>query len=1319
MVKIANGYITIVDLNDGVKYDIQVSTANAVVNDTTGVVTYSCSGYLKSIKGKFTSNISNATIYLYADDTKVAQVNTTSAGLFTFTQDTVSKSTANSLILRYYENNDTTKGLLASYTIPVSHNYNKTYSYIRYSDDGGQTFTAASQAAIDAAKGSLPLDGRNLLDVNSIVKSTNVATINISNATTNTFNILVGTVYNVFRIKNILPFVTDTTKWGIRKYVLSGYIKADVDTTVNFDFGDTQQNEVAINVTTTSTYFAVTFNRTGYLVSPWYGFIDVNLPTTPTANITFSFDKLKLEVGEVATAFSATNIVNIENAEKNSWAGRNIFSKKNFRTVNGAEFNNYLFYATDAKQSAGIQFNTDLFPIGKQSVISCDFTPKSNNITQIGGHSYSYKINQCYIDGKMLTVGNWTGGVSYPFVVNTTYHIVLPLTRVDNIGNSNAYIQPNRGVADTILSSWEITNVKLEYGDTSTPWTPAPEDCTFGTTEGDYMGTLVWDKPYPSNDPKDYTWALIKGDKGDSGPQGADAVTVRLVPDRIVVDTDPNGHVTSAQLTNAYTTVEVKKGATAYDSFTIGTPTSKSSYIGCSVAKPKVKVASIADDPSTEYAYGSGYIDIPVTVDGVVYTVRLTVETNIHKVVATLKQTSTEIGMYVVSVAQAVDSNKTATDARIAAAEGKINTNVTEVSGLKTRMTSVEQTAEGISMTVGEKMLAGNMLTGTMFRREEEVTWNDPSYKGVISTAVQYGETNSVYLESTSETYTWKGVIWRKIPVTAGKKYNMSFWYRTPDAASNSQFMIEVQAFKVDGTKAAVFNPLVNWALPIPANDTWKLYSADMTVGSDVASVNVIISFVTKGKMYIARPMLIEGSYVGWQRSEQDYDYIGGNLLDETKTLTMRGNLTSIIGTVTANAFGVCSSVHANPTTGYTDMLTWRFDYDLNADYTLSFMAKGTGNLDVYLFNDNLDVSLLSEFSGQQRNTTDGNATIVLTPEWKRHTVRWRTKSARTLAWSYLQLRVWAGNDAYIAQPKLEKGCTATAWTDGDGDMVSTKALLATGIDIKDRKVTITSDNVQVKNNSGETTMLLDRDGKIQTNLVVASVIKTGDIGQPHVEAKGSEFKIFGYEAFPFIELAWHEGVGSVLRFNDEKTGQALYDLGPGGILNNIATVPDKWTIMPLKSLTTSSRLSAILDVTENDCTKYNQFVEGYKQVGGKKQYNISGTSSPSSYSGKMYVLQSYNSAVIPDGWYVRVNNGNYPASAIRFMDSSSTLLYMCNLLLVSGGEVTNSAACYFTKVDTRTGNGLRSVGRDKDGNLLGVGYPYLWSYGVEVPMQE
>ena len=153
------------------------------------------------------------------------------------------------------------------------------YTFLRYSNDGGQTFTAASQKAIDEAKGSLPLEGRNLLDVSKIAKGINTPSLTVTNAAKNTFNIAIGTANTMGRIQNVLPFVTDTTKWGSRKYVLSGYIKASVGTTVIFDFGDIIQNEAAINVTSTSTYFAVTFNRTNFLDSSYYGFIDFNFIT--------------------------------------------------------------------------------------------------------------------------------------------------------------------------------------------------------------------------------------------------------------------------------------------------------------------------------------------------------------------------------------------------------------------------------------------------------------------------------------------------------------------------------------------------------------------------------------------------------------------------------------------------------------------------------------------------------------------------------------------------------------------------------------------------------------------------------------------------------------------------------------------------------------------------------------------------------------------------------------------------------------------------------------------------------------------------------
>lgn len=60
-----------------------------------------------------------------------------------------------------------------------------------------------------------------------------------------------------------------------------------------------------------------------------------------------------------------------------------------------------------------------------------------------------------------------------------------------------------------------ICGYKLEEGDTATDWTPSPEDQQLGTTPGKHLGTLVWDKPYPSMDTSAYTWSEAQGRDGN------------------------------------------------------------------------------------------------------------------------------------------------------------------------------------------------------------------------------------------------------------------------------------------------------------------------------------------------------------------------------------------------------------------------------------------------------------------------------------------------------------------------------------------------------------------------------------------------------------------------------------------------------------------------------------------------------------------------------------------------------------------------------------------------------------------------------------
>ena len=74
----------------------------------------------------------------------------------------------------------------------------------------------------------------------------------------------------------------------------------------------------------------------------------------------------------------------------------------------------------------------------------------------------------------------------------------------------------------------------------------------------------------------------------------------------------------------------------------------------------------------------------------------------------------------------------------------------------------------------------------------------------------------------------------------------------------------------------------------------------------------------------------------------------------------------------------------------------------------------------------------------------------------------------------------------------MEKGCVATEWTEDDGDMVSTKALLATGIDIKNRVIDVTADQFSLHNNSGEDMMSVDENG----NAIFSGIIKSANFFQ-------------------------------------------------------------------------------------------------------------------------------------------------------------------------------------------------------------------------------
>ena len=173
-----------------------------------------------------------------------------------------------------------------------------------------------------------------------------------------------------------------------------------------------------------------------------------------------------------------------------------------------------------------------------------------------------------------------------------------------------------------------------------------------------------------------------------------------------------------------------------------------------------------------------------------------------------------------------------------------------------------------------------------------------------------------------------------------------------------------------------------------------------------------------------------------------------------------------------------------------------------NTVYTMSAWVKFKPNrADV----NQIYVSVTETVSSQDLAFMEGSDNQYYLGEinqWERRHWTFKTKEETLIT----VLFAHSGTDEslmWLCQPKLEEGNTATPWCEYDG---TEEALLATGVDTRNRKVKITSDNFVVQNNKGKQTLLVDEEGHINTNLISAESISAQKIAQPFVEQQSFEY---------------------------------------------------------------------------------------------------------------------------------------------------------------------------------------------------------------------
>lgn len=419
---------------------------------------------------------------------------------------------------------------------------------------------------------------------------------------------------------------------------------------------------------------------------------------------------------------------------------------------------------------------------------------------------------------------------------------------------------------------------------------------------------------------------------------------------------------------------------------------------------------------------------------------------------------------------------------------------------IESASSEIIQTATNIALKVGYSVTERrNLLVGSLFRKQDEGYFLLRSK--IYRTSAHEGANVIFAPDAKAGGAQWGGAAnSRNIHVAKGKTYTLAFWARTKSAKVDIVGETIWHSSATDTSRPSGYtgpNGSANLdGVTITPSNGWYLYQKTFTVAANapyewisVACLKANASTASQ-QVYIAHPILIEGTaedFVCWSASPDDYDYIGGNLLDNTRTFAKAGNLTRMDASIVTNESynNGCSVIYADGASKYIEMAQWSVNTIIkkDEDYMFSFMAKGSGSIDAYMWSGS-NLSIFAEDSERDTTTSnaDGGRRFSLTSEWKRYWVHWRSEG--TGIPNYVLIRCLQGGKAWVTMPKLEVGATPTDWIEGKSGFVEDSGIAAkilrTGIDIENGKITATADRFEVRNNSGKVTASVNKDGLLE-----------------------------------------------------------------------------------------------------------------------------------------------------------------------------------------------------------------------------------------------
>lgn len=604
--------------------------------------------------------------------------------------------------------------------------------------------------------------------------------------------------------------------------------------------------------------------------------------------------------------------------------------------------------------------------------------------------------------------------------------------------------------------------------------------------------------------------AIRDGAPGPQGKPGKDAVSIIVEDAPLVFDTDDNGIVSPG--TSKTAKVKVMKGNQNVSNQCIGVSsrddmcvnckcyvTQEDGYITVSVSGNIIaKDDVVVDGVNHVVSATSGYAVAQAAYDGVTYFAQVPFSINVAKFTGIVAFDNKSYKSKFKEVSNRLDGAATKYELTQAKSE-------------------IEQTAREISLSVSEKSIARrNLLAGSDFKRKI----NDfiISNTARIEMTSGYNGTNCIkVIDDTDGTSHYIGVYWdgsqggKSIRIEKGKKYIISCYYKSNDINAN----LYLEAIYTD--KQTNAKRLVRATNITPMNfkpkkvNEWQLCTTVIDT-KDAKSDYIAFNFwedckVDSGRIEacICRPMVEEGdTYNGWTLSDKDYDYVGANLIDNSRTLDVGGNVYAAKGqkTLVGDAYELTASGSDDYNTFYRIKGS---AFKLYTDYTISFEVRGDAKyMGVYVVYPvtNTKFTCYKEQQNGMMTEADGDGKTVGYVSL----VEVKELSKQQRVWGHFRFKDRLPEELYfqfpknakqtdvtswsvtITKPKIEVGAVVTEYTERKSDLVDKASLKKAGIEVKSDEVLLYGDRIRVDNNGQTAAMFIG--GKLNASLIDADKIE-------------------------------------------------------------------------------------------------------------------------------------------------------------------------------------------------------------------------------------